>query len=363
MIKRRRLQSGITYLWLLLAIAFSGAVLASAATLWSQAQRRERETELLWVGEQYRRAIEAYAQAGGAAGTYPRSLDELLSDPRSPVPRRFLRRLYRDPMTNSPEWGIVRNEQQGILGVYSQDARVPIKTGNFPAPYKGFDKAESYSDWKFAAAVVAPPPVPPAGKPEGAPGVPQSGLQPLIRPPLGGLPAVPAPARPPTGPGTPQIGLPSPATPPVGIVPIAPAPRPDAPQAAEPAVGTPAPPDTPSPLPAPPAQLIPGVRPAQPPSTSPSTPAPATPTAPPSIFAPSPLVPFPGTPLTPPSPAPAQPPASKPGGDAAAARPPGAQQPLFGAPSEPTAQPQPAPVPNDQDPSRQDGNTPTENPQ
>lgn len=176
----RQAQRGVTFLALLLAIALVSAVLAAGASVWSQAQRRERETQLLWVGDQFRRAIAAYARSGEVSGTYPRRLEDLLDDPRSPARRRHLRQIYPDPMTDSDDWGLLRNPQGGIVGVHSRHPGVPIKTGRFPDDYAGFAEARSYADWKFAAvalagparpggpAVRATPPPAPGGVPDGA---------------------------------------------------------------------------------------------------------------------------------------------------------------------------------------------------
>ena len=122
-------RRGVTYLALLLAIAMVAGVLAASAQVWSKVQRREREAQLLWAGEQYRRALAAYAASGD--GRYPQRLEDLLEDPRSPVPRRHLRRLYDDPILRSPDWALLRDAQGGIVGLHSRSEALPLKTGRF----------------------------------------------------------------------------------------------------------------------------------------------------------------------------------------------------------------------------------------
>jgi type II secretory pathway pseudopilin PulG len=154
---------GATYLALLLAIAFVAGSLAASATVWSQVQRRERETQLLWAGDQFRRALMAYAAAGDTG--YPQRLEDLLEDPRSPAPRRFLRRLYDDPMAPGTGWVLIRNQRGGIVGVHSRSTAVPLKTGRFASEYADFAFARSYADWIFTAVAPAPrgaPALPPA---------------------------------------------------------------------------------------------------------------------------------------------------------------------------------------------------------
>jgi type II secretory pathway pseudopilin PulG len=164
-----RPQRGVTYLALLLAAAITSAAMAAGMTLWSQTQRRERETQLLWAGGQIRQAIAAYARAASDFGNrYPRTLEELLLDPRSPAPRRHLRQIYDDPMTRSTDWGLVRDAQGRIVGVYSRAEGRPLKTGRFAAADRAFEQARSYADWRFTAVPdngqLDPPPARPDGQ-------------------------------------------------------------------------------------------------------------------------------------------------------------------------------------------------------
>ena len=100
-------QRGFTYIWLLLAIALTTVGLAAVAEVASTAIRRDKEAELLFVGNQYVRAIALYnASTPSGAQQYPQRLEDLLADKRYPSVRRYLRRVYADPMTGSTEWGL-----------------------------------------------------------------------------------------------------------------------------------------------------------------------------------------------------------------------------------------------------------------
>ena len=55
------------------------------------------EAELLYGGNQYRRAIERYYVSGPRQ--FPRALEDLLKDPRKPGTERYLRKLYIDPLS------------------------------------------------------------------------------------------------------------------------------------------------------------------------------------------------------------------------------------------------------------------------
>lgn len=155
MVSRRAHQRGVSYLALLLAVAITNGALAAGATVWSHWQRRERETQLLWAGDQIRRAIVAYAQAAAERDAgFPLSLQDLLLDPRTPVRRRFLRQIYEDPMARNTEWGLIRNPQGQLVGVYSRASGVPAKQARFASLYAEFEGAKSYADWRFAAVVL-----------------------------------------------------------------------------------------------------------------------------------------------------------------------------------------------------------------
>jgi type II secretory pathway pseudopilin PulG len=154
----RNRQEGFTYLALLIAVAVGGAVLASVGELTSHAQQREKEAELLFVGQQYRQAIGAYYERSpGGAKRYPKKLAELLEDNRYPTVQRYLRRPYPDPVTGKAEWGLVEAPQGGIMGVYSLSEAPPIKAGGFSKRDESFNDATRYADWKFFYTTTAVP--------------------------------------------------------------------------------------------------------------------------------------------------------------------------------------------------------------
>lgn len=139
---------GFTYIGVLFIVAFMGLLLSAAGHAWHTQAMREREEELLFVGDQYRKAIARYHAAGG--GRYPRELADLLKDPRRLETQRYLRKLYPDPVTGKFEWGLVKSADGGIAGVYSLSEEKPFKTAGFRLEYAGFEGKEKYSDWQFA---------------------------------------------------------------------------------------------------------------------------------------------------------------------------------------------------------------------
>lgn len=145
-------QDGFTLLGLIFLVALLGVGLAALGTVWETAARRDREAELLFVGDQYRRALESYHRASpGQEKHYPRDLKELLLDPRFPNTVRHLRRLYRDPVGQGGEWGLVKEEGE-ITGIHSLSTDTPLKTAGFNRPYDVFAGAMAYRDWVFLPA-------------------------------------------------------------------------------------------------------------------------------------------------------------------------------------------------------------------
>lgn len=143
----RARAAGFTYIGVLVLVAMMGMALALAGELWHSAQKREKEQELLFIGNQFRRAIAMYGANGGGN---LQQLEDLLRDPRIPGVRRYLRRIYRDPMTGSAEWGLVRSGGNAITGVYSLSGDEPLKQAGFSAADRDFEGKKKYSEWVFA---------------------------------------------------------------------------------------------------------------------------------------------------------------------------------------------------------------------
>ncbi|HNO74890.1 hypothetical protein [Nitrosomonas mobilis] len=148
-------EQGYVYIWTLFATLLAGVMLAAAGEVWQTTSQREKELELLFIGDQFRLAITSYhdaAQVTTATSRYPETLEQLLEDKRGPKPLRHLRKIFFDPMTNSFEWGLIEQENGGITGVYSLATTQPIKRAGFPEDYTKFEKAKSYQDWRFVHA-------------------------------------------------------------------------------------------------------------------------------------------------------------------------------------------------------------------
>lgn len=147
-------QRGFTYLAALVIVALLGGGLAAYGELEAHARQRQREAELKWIGNQFREAIGLYYQrTPGAAKRFPERLEDLLEDRRFLTPQRYLRKVYRDPMTGTREWGLVQAPEGGIAGVYSVSATRSIGTFS-PGPMATIAGNATYRDWRF---VYEPP--------------------------------------------------------------------------------------------------------------------------------------------------------------------------------------------------------------
>ena len=143
-------QRGFALLALLIFIATLGLVGMSALRIGALADRREAEDQLLYVGAQYRRALQLYVDATppGQPRFQP-TLEALLRDPRYPQPRRYLRSLYPDPITQRNDWALLMSPEGGVAGLHSRSELEPIRQANFSAPFENFNRLKKYSDWVF----------------------------------------------------------------------------------------------------------------------------------------------------------------------------------------------------------------------
>lgn len=188
MIDRPKAPSGgFTYIGLLLAIAMAGFFMAAVSEVWHTAAKREREAELLFAGDQIRKALTRYVASAPGTERYPRRLEDLLRDPRYPIPRRYLRQVYRDPMTADGEWGLVKSGEF-ITGVYSRSDEEPLKTAGFIYADRAFEDKRKYSEWIFMAVeprvfrTRTPAATTPSAAPPPRPAPPAAPVVPRVQP-------------------------------------------------------------------------------------------------------------------------------------------------------------------------------------
>ncbi|KAF1016132.1 MAG: hypothetical protein GAK31_01616 [Stenotrophomonas maltophilia] len=164
-------QAGFTYLGVLVVVPVLGLVATSGIQLSALAQRRSNEQALLDIGGEFSDALQRYAAATPPGmPAQPPNLQALLRDPRAPVPRRYLRKLYADPFTGSTDWGITyASGITGVLEVYSRSAASTLKRARFEPRFAAFEDSTRLSAWRFSVQTAAQPSAPGSATPGTAP--------------------------------------------------------------------------------------------------------------------------------------------------------------------------------------------------
>lgn len=148
-------QRGAVLLVVMLFVLVSTLAATSLVQSYQTQTRREKEEQLLFVGDQYRRAIAAYYSVvpPGGVRSLPQRIEDLLSDQRFPTPMQHLRRAYPDPITGQVDWVYVRGSG-GIAGVHSRSILEPYKQAGFEQRYQLFEGRKSYAEWVFAVSTT-----------------------------------------------------------------------------------------------------------------------------------------------------------------------------------------------------------------
>lgn len=132
---------GVIYPVLLISILVIGVSTAAVAELWSTQIQREKEEELLFRLGEFRRAIARYR---ADHNRLPKELKDLLEDRTQLQRRRYLRRIYPDPMTGKTDWKLDLLADRtgtvaGIRDLHSQSQGKPLKVLD--------SKKQTYQDW------------------------------------------------------------------------------------------------------------------------------------------------------------------------------------------------------------------------
>src|SRR5262245_57042641 len=94
-------DAGYAMAALLVAMSSMAIMMTVAMPVWKHTVQREKEEELVFRGKQYIKAIELYGRK--YANTQPPGIDVL-------VEQRFLRKKFKDPITNQ-DFDVVRANQ------------------------------------------------------------------------------------------------------------------------------------------------------------------------------------------------------------------------------------------------------------
>lgn len=160
-------QYGFTMLAVLAAMFLSALAANTVMQSVSQQDQREREAQLIQIGQMYRQAIKDYYEMSpGAEKQWPKTLEDLTHDVRFVDLRRHLREVYFDPITRSEDWGLITietNGRTGISGVYSKSIDQPLNTARFSLSGFEMPSITQYAERRFEyIPPVAAPPAPPS---------------------------------------------------------------------------------------------------------------------------------------------------------------------------------------------------------
>lgn len=168
-----RSQRGFVMVMLLALITIMGILLMKGIPAITTEVRREQEAELIFRGESLAKGIRLYA---AKTGHYPNDLEEL-----EKVRPRIIRKIYKDPMTESGEWDLIYAVQPGVSGDTRSLPIVGVKSKSQLDSFKTYNQKTIYSDWAFSATnnllglpAGQPQPPGPAGSPDAGGGKPKS---------------------------------------------------------------------------------------------------------------------------------------------------------------------------------------------
>jgi type II secretory pathway pseudopilin PulG len=184
-----RKSRGYTLVALIIGMTVMSILIAAVLPMASAESQRDREAELIFRGFQYAEGIRTFRKR---YGRYPNTLKEMFE-----VRPRTLRKLWKDPMTNSDKWGLITMagapliaprgapvSPGGRMAPTPTPAPTPGALGNPgdapPGPimgvystskkkgYRLFSGRENYNEWRFTEQTLL------TQAPGGAP-VPQPG--------------------------------------------------------------------------------------------------------------------------------------------------------------------------------------------
>lgn len=169
---------GYTLVALMIGLTIMAILIAAVLPLASAEAQRDKEAELIFRGFQYAEGIRLFRRR---YGRYPNTLKEMYE-----IRPRTLRKLWKDPITNSNNWGIVSLTTGAPLpgttspappggGSMASPTPVPtaVPTPGFGAPpatttgpvlgvyslskkkaYRLFNGHDVYRDWQFTEATL-----------------------------------------------------------------------------------------------------------------------------------------------------------------------------------------------------------------
>lgn len=109
-------QRGMTYVFFLWFILIYGILLGSYIEVTSTQAKRLKEQDFIYTAELYVKALENYYKD---KQILPTDIKQLLCDGATYPCKRYLRKIYKDPLTNQ-DFVYIYDEQKQIIGIKTQ---------------------------------------------------------------------------------------------------------------------------------------------------------------------------------------------------------------------------------------------------
>jgi len=192
-VKVKSPSRGFTLVALIIGMTVMSILIAAVLPMASMEAQRDKEAELIFRGFQYAEGIRTFRKR---YGRYPNTLKEMYE-----VRPRTLRKLWKDPMTNSLKWGLITmaagapipgakpggmpggplaptpvpTPQPGELGAPGNPGDAPpgpimgVYSTSKKKGYRLFTGRENYNEWRFTELTMlnqgpaGPPPAPGPG--------------------------------------------------------------------------------------------------------------------------------------------------------------------------------------------------------
>ncbi|MGE5341066.1 MAG: hypothetical protein ACM3SY_06245 [Candidatus Omnitrophota bacterium] len=143
-------KKGYALLCAILTLNIFAILVLKSRTMWETEIQRDLEEELLFRAKQYVTAIDAYNKKNPNA---PLEKFDVL------VEKKFLRQLYKDPMTNSDKWNVVMREgttEKGKLLIVPMDQMnqytgqamlIGVSSTSCALSFKEYRTKKRYCEW------------------------------------------------------------------------------------------------------------------------------------------------------------------------------------------------------------------------
>ncbi len=145
-------ENGYVLIVAIIAVNLLAIFSLMAASMWERESEREREAELFFRGNEYVRAIAKFRKKN--LNRYPENIEILFK-------KKFIRKLYKDPVSDSGEWNFVMKSKvsgnkkllivpAAMLGKYIKRAYlIGVSSTSINEGFRVYRGKSRYDEWAF----------------------------------------------------------------------------------------------------------------------------------------------------------------------------------------------------------------------